>query len=667
MGSSQKTLEDIINDEDLFGSICQPVKSESTVANILQQKYPYVQPSETLLGEGNDKRDVFHIVSLKENLAAILSHDGILSDIRSNLQQKRSCPSSDKICDVNFPLSPSRSGVVDIPLIFYMDEFEPCNPIGSKRKIHKLSAFYFTIGSLPIHLRTLVKSGFLYGLVYPSHVKKYGYQQILQPLLAELQELHTNHLQITYENGETVSFKVYLHLFAADNLSAHDILEMQKNFNFGKFSRYCLADYDNINTLSDFTMCSIRTHDEYCKQLEQLSTEPTEVKRAYGIVGKCVFHELPNIDVTSLFPNDLLHDHAEGVIPVIICVSLMNIISNTDLTIDKLNQALSSFKYGQTDSSNKYRATITMNHLRNLSIPGSGSEKMCLLRLLPFILSAYFLQSNHVKGVELLLKYLDISDIITAFTIETEWLANLHFLIIELFDMVNALNPRAIKPKFHFLVHYPDLIHKYGPPRSYYTMRFEAIHQYFKQLVGRTKNFVNLTATLTKRFQRRQAYNLKQSQYYARLEVYSGHSKSFNSLPQKMATLIKQQVPHLKENETLYCSTHVDIEGVKYKKNFIFVSKLTGGYLERPEFIKVVELVEIHSQWHVFGELLVTEGFNDSLHAFEVTRAKDCYKILRPGSEVDPNALSIYIVEDKLYIPLRHKLSSHVRTLIICT
>ena len=105
---------------------------------------------------------------------------------------------------------------------------------------------------------------------------------------------------------------------------------------------------------------------------------------------------------------------------------------------------------------------------------------------------------------------------------------------------------------------------------------------------------------------------------------------------------------------------------MKYKKK-IFVSKFTGGYLERPEFIKVVELVEIHSQWHVFGELLVTEGFNDSAHAFEVTRAKDCYKILRPGSEVDPNALSIYIVEDKLYIPLRHKLSSHVRTLIICT
>ena len=47
-----------------------------------------------------------------------------------------------------------------------------------------------------------------------------------------------------------------------NNLSAHNILGMQKKLNFGKFGRYCLADCDEINMPSDFAMCSMETHDE---------------------------------------------------------------------------------------------------------------------------------------------------------------------------------------------------------------------------------------------------------------------------------------------------------------------------------------------------------------------------------------------------------------------
>lgn len=53
-----------------------------------------------------------------------------------------------------------------VRLHLYTDEFEVVNPLGSKRTLHKLTAFYFTIGNLEptyksqlrhIHLCLLVR------------------------------------------------------------------------------------------------------------------------------------------------------------------------------------------------------------------------------------------------------------------------------------------------------------------------------------------------------------------------------------------------------------------------------------------------------------------------------------------------------------------------------
>ena len=103
-----------------------------------------------------------------------------------------------------------------------------------------------------------------------------------------------------------------------------------------------------------------------------------------------------NVIHYNIFP--MLHDHDD----IVICVALQDIISNTDLTPQILNNLLSTFKYKPTDIKNRYGVTITMNHLRSLTLPGTGSEKMCLLRLLPLILSNYFTMQDPPKGVHLL-------------------------------------------------------------------------------------------------------------------------------------------------------------------------------------------------------------------------------------------------------------------------
>ena len=54
-----------------------------------------------------------------------------------------------------------------------------------------------------------------------------------------------------------------------------------------------------------------------------------------------------------------------------------------------------------------------------------------------------------------------------------------------------------LRPKHHFLLHYPGLIVKFGPLIKAWTMRFESKHSYFKNKVRSCGNFVNLTKTLS--------------------------------------------------------------------------------------------------------------------------------------------------------------------------
>ena len=311
---------------------------------------------------------------------------------------------------------------------------------------------------------------------------------------------------------------------------------------------------------------------------------------------------------------------------------------------------------------NSCGAEVTTNHLRHQSIPGTVSEKLSLPRLLPIILGSFLSEQimENIEGIRLLHVCQDISDIIMAFVIDTIWLARLHSLIVDLHDIVNTLNPLAVKPKFHFLVHYPYLIRRYGPPRYYYTMRFESVHQYFKQLIGKTKNFINLTLSLTNRFQRSRAYDLNQDKYFTDHHVPSGNPRPLSRIKQQLVSAITKSFPDVAEDESIFVCNSAEIGGVSYRKKNIYIASLTGGYFETPRFFQVIELAKIRETWFLHVQYYDTLSFNELYHSFEVI-ASDLASSVRPtGSELDHTPLSLYTVNNTHLIPLRYKVTSHV-------
>ena len=66
--------------------------------------------------------------------------------------------SCSQMCDIVKQSPLTDLAVIDIPLILSLDEFEPSNPIGSKRKIHKVTGIYYTIANISPKFRSKMKS-----------------------------------------------------------------------------------------------------------------------------------------------------------------------------------------------------------------------------------------------------------------------------------------------------------------------------------------------------------------------------------------------------------------------------------------------------------------------------------------------------------------------------
>lgn len=85
--------------------------------------------------------------------------------------------------------------------------------------------------------------------------------------------------------------------------------------------------------------------------------------------------------------------------------------------------------------------------------------------------------------------------------LELESLIDLH---LKLFKEIFKTH---LRPKHHFLTHYPSAIRRMGPLIYYWMARFESKHLFFTNLAKMTNNYVNIAKTFAKRHQAVMAYS----------------------------------------------------------------------------------------------------------------------------------------------------------------
>lgn len=253
---------------------------------------------------------------------------------------------------------------------------------------------------------------------------------------------------------------------------------------------------------------------------------------------------------------------------------------------------------------------------------------------------------------QLVLQLKDIVDLVCAQKISLSQVAYLDIMIQEYLESRKSLFPGTpLKPKHHYLRHYPSLILKFGPLIRLWTMRFESKHGYFKRCARHLKNFKNICLTLSERHQMLQAYLSAGSACSQFLQV----KNSCAFFPNLYSETIKNAVCnfHFSGNDTSV-STEIQYKGTTYKKGNFLVSK-------NDECLELAELVVILIRENAAVYFVVNAHNSDYLaeyHLYSVVAPSTGMMCVHINDLVDFYPLSSYIINGHRVIPLKHSVLS---------
>jgi len=533
-----ETLSDLLNDETAFGPEKIKLDTKYKIQKYIRKFFPFVGAREYFLS-CHDDHSKYHYVPVPELLKTLIMREDLFEMIHRN---KHSMHQQDVLydtCDGRLSTLVDDDDLsITVKLHLYIDEFELCNPIGAKCGKYKLTAVYYSIGNMPVRYRIKSNMIFLCLLVRHKFIKAYDptYHKLFEPLLADLLNLKSG-INIDI-NGKEIQLKAVLEVVLGDNLSSHAIAGFQTHFNAGSICRYCTVNYNHFRKKTCTSELVERTDAIYANQIKYIDDDPVDAA-VYGIKYKCVFSKLDYFSVPNAFPPDIMHDCLEGVVPNTIYEVLKALHSQQLITVADLNTSLSQVRIPTSDKPNVFPETFFTAG----KITGSASQKLELLLILPQLLNLDAVVNSAAWDVYLKLRM--CMDYILSPVLEKDSLPFLAGLIDSYIkEFKENFGEEKLIPKHHYMMHIPSLMEKFGPLRNLWCMNYERKHQYFKKLIVNTKNFINVTSTLTERHQMRLSYELSSKHFFSvESEAQSAIKNiSFGTLPQTLRVTIQEKI-----------------------------------------------------------------------------------------------------------------------------
>jgi hypothetical protein len=254
----------------------------------IEANFANVKPQEMVLGnKPGAKPAKYSYISIESVLGLMLSND----DIRHHLLSRSTIlPSENHLTSfIDGTIFRDHSFFKDNPnairLHFYLDEFEICHPIGSKRGKYKVLAVYWFIGNFECKYYSELKFINLCLLVRYQHVRQFDpqYGILFKPLIEELHKLATDGININAD-GITYNFRAALATVSGDNLSAHSLAGFQNHFNSGRICRFCMASYDEIGVSFSEEAFVVRNKEVHAYHLEALAANEANGP-VYGVLN----------------------------------------------------------------------------------------------------------------------------------------------------------------------------------------------------------------------------------------------------------------------------------------------------------------------------------------------------------------------------------------------
>lgn len=328
-------------------------------------------------------------------------------------------------------------------LLLYCDEFDVCNPIGVGRSKHKLFAIYFKVLNFyPRHNSNLTAFKLLC-LVKSSTEKNVGIDEILSPLIHELNELYFQGVQT--ENGTYFAMANFL---CGDNAASNFVGGFSCSFSRGQFCRFCKIHASQIKESLAFTEFNYRTH---------ANIEVDSFSRTQGMSFVSPFLNLPYVRMPAFFPPDVMHNLFEGLSHFVLCFVLRTLLTKRVLNIDSIKKIFRDFSPFSP-------ALIKSNHLKDGHLPLSASQMCFWLQYYSSQFGCFFGEDEPVW--RLLLVHCEFLENVlcpsNCSESQAEYIKNLSLLQNNILLSLCHDENLKYKCKAHILCHYPDLIFQYG-------------------------------------------------------------------------------------------------------------------------------------------------------------------------------------------------------------
>ena len=616
----------------------------------LRQKYvkqnlSYVEPVEIELGYREGKLRTFAYIPILSVLRNILLKRDILHEVIPAVNERDEASAKysgfqDGLFFKSNTLCQSNGTVLLIGL--YQDDFEVANPLGTSKKVHKICSFYWSLINIPYRFRSSLQLINTCILCKSSDYKYFGKDAVLGHLLRDIHSLETSGLYVDSLQADITGTLAYI---SADNLGAHTIGGFFENFSTVQyFCRFCCL------TLHDFLQSenpSIRTakfRDKHVYEEQvKLLKDNQENSRICGLKSECVIHSyLTNFHITSGLPPDVSHDLLEGIVPYELALCIGYFISCGHFSLDFFNHRIRDFPFKGQDITNKPHE-INSTFRKTLTVGGNATENRCLLKFIFLLIGSIVPEESSTW--HLLLDLKDIVELCHAPALGENEICILEARINSHNTMFRKCFPlNKLKPKHHFIEHYPHLMRCYGPLVQCSTIRYEAKHSYFKNVTRSKKNFKNVCKMLAEHHQLEQA-NYLCNPNYLRTDICSNELTLID-----LAEFCERDRQCFSNFDCgqLFSLSKVDIGGIMYKPGFLVVHSVDL----MPKFGRINKILMYNGIVHLYLEVMET-GYVDHLRMFTVT-ATDSREIISLHKCHDPQPLVDYYYNDDNVVPLKH-------------
>lgn len=366
-----------------------------------------------------------------------------------------------------------------VPISLYADEFEINDAQGSHNNRHSVCGIYYNFLTLPNEFSSKLKNIFVAGMLKKQDIKEHDINKLMHSLICVFKELEEDGIDFNID-GEEKNIKFVLCLLTGDNLGIHTMLSLSSGFNATFYCRFCRRPKNLLKKDTIEHADCLRRQADYDEDVRTNSLSET------GIAANSIFNTLPSFHVVQNRSVDAMHDlFSSG-----ICKYGLTMVLNQCIyvkqyfTLKQLNE--NRREIGKTSFNDELRrmpdATEYFNSRlkqKSVSLRMSSSEMQIFTHYFPLIVGKY------VPSEDLVWKFCTIMirlvELCLKASFSKEDLAQLRQLIERHHTLYLELFNDDLKPKHHFLTHYPTVIEDSGPVYKMMCFRNEAKHRGFKQ------------------------------------------------------------------------------------------------------------------------------------------------------------------------------------------